>query len=101
MGGLDTADGYHLFGASRAPISTFWTRAFVLGLIADLYDQSLCRKNRSGCTSRARGCDKSPSKLTREITQRVVDAGAMFALGDVTARRADSIFNLIDGIRRT
>src|SRR6266571_1478045 len=53
LGGLDSADGNHLFIASRAPIPAFWTRAFVLGLIADLYDQSLCRKNRSRCAARA------------------------------------------------
>ena len=45
MGGLDSADGNHLFTAPRAPISAVRTRAFLLGAAFDLYDQSLCRKN--------------------------------------------------------
>src|SRR5205807_9810915 len=66
LGGLDSADGNHLFIASHAPIPAFWTRAFVLGFIADLYDQSLCRTDRSRCAAGAicRGSRRAEGSAT-------------------------------------
>ncbi len=42
MGGLDSADGDHLFIAASTPISTVRACAFVLGAAFDLHDQPLC-----------------------------------------------------------
>src|SRR5260370_32895899 len=52
LGGLDSLDGNDLFIASCAPLPTFCTRAFVLWLIAAVYDQSLCWQHRSRCAAR-------------------------------------------------
>src|SRR5438309_21166 len=42
MGGLDSADGDHLFIAPRTPISALRACPFVLGPAFDLHDQPLC-----------------------------------------------------------
>src|SRR5438128_9968165 len=53
VGGLDSADGDHLFVTPRTPISAFRTRALLLGPALDLHDQSLCWKNRGACAAGA------------------------------------------------
>src|SRR5205814_5391392 len=65
MGGLDSADGNHLFAPTRAPISAVRTRAFLLGAAFDLYDQSLCRKNRGRCAAGVVRCDRTLNRGLR------------------------------------
>src|SRR5436309_14921915 len=53
MGGLDSADGDHLFVAPGRPVSAVRARPFVLGSASNLYDEPFCRKSCSGCTTGA------------------------------------------------
>ena len=53
LGGLDSADGDHLFVAARVAISALQSRANFLGVAAHLHDEPLRGKNRSRRADRA------------------------------------------------
>src|SRR5260370_28124680 len=96
-GSLDSADGNHVFIASRAPIPAFRTRAFVLGLIADLYDQPLCRTDRSRCAARAicrrnRRAEGSTTSV-QKVDKCLANTSAIFTLRDIPASGADRVFD--------
>src|ERR671918_1528300 len=80
LGGLDSADGAHLFVAARSPISPIRARALVLGFASDLYDQPVCRKDRSRCSAGAfRGRLIGRARLSLPCLPAVVGACRMGA----------------------
>src|SRR6266446_8278860 len=94
LGRLDSVDGHYLFAAACAPIPVVRTRAFVLGLTPDLYDESLRRKGgsrRADCAGDYRrigavhrppgpGRLRSIAPAIKKKLQRFVNARSMFPL---------------------
>src|ERR1044071_1427776 len=64
LGGLDSGDGDYLFSAAGSSISFVRTGPFILGLVADLHDQSIRGEDRSGRAVSAGG-DRNVEGLKR------------------------------------